>query len=103
MVTLINSFRVPAGREDAFIALWREVNRYMSAKPGYLRHRLHRAQSADAPYAFVNIADWTTRAEFDAAHDDGFLALVRRPEWREFASVPALFDVVHEGASATVL
>ncbi len=100
MITLINSFRVPGGREADFIALWEEVNRYMRAKPGYLRHRLHRAQSPDASFAFVNVADWETHADFTAAHDDGFFALVRRPEWAEFPSVPALFDVVHEGSSA---
>jgi heme-degrading monooxygenase HmoA len=96
MVTLINCFEVPEGRDDAFFALWSEVNQYMRAKPGYRRHRLHRANSSEARYRFVNVADWDSNEQFDAAHDEGFRKLVSKPEWREFPATPNLFQVVHE-------
>jgi heme-degrading monooxygenase HmoA len=43
MVTLVNCFEVPEGREEEFFTLWQEVNDYMRTKPGYVGHRLHRA------------------------------------------------------------
>jgi hypothetical protein len=33
-ITLINSFEVPAGREDRFLQFWKRVNAYMQKKPG---------------------------------------------------------------------
>lgn len=95
-VTLINCFEVPAGREDAFFGLWKEVNAYMKTKPGYQGHALHRSLAPDAPYRFINIAQWESTKDFQAAHDDGFRALVSQPAWREFSSHPGLFEVVHE-------
>ncbi len=88
LITLINCFEVAEGREDAFLALWTEVNHYMRKKPGYLRHRLHRAVSPQAPYRFVNIADWESAEQFEAAHDEQFRNLVAKLEWREFRSTP---------------
>jgi heme-degrading monooxygenase HmoA len=99
MDTFINCFDVPHGREDEFFELWQEVNRYMAGKPGYLGHRLHRAVSPDAPCRFVNVARWASQADFHAAHDDGFRALVGRPEWAVFRSHPGLYEVVHEGSA----
>jgi mannose-6-phosphate isomerase-like protein (cupin superfamily) len=98
-VPFVNCFEVPAGREDAFFALWQEVNAYMAAKPGYVCHRLHRSLSADAKFRFVNYAEWETTEDWRAAHDDGFRQLVSRPEWTEFSSTPALYEVVDAGQS----
>ena len=97
MVTLINCFEVPAGREDEFFSLWQEVNRYMRSKGGYLGHKLHRSLAPDARYRFVNIAQWASLNDFQAAHDDGFRSLVSQPHWQVFTSTPSLFEVVHEG------
>lgn|SRR5690348_13075131 len=96
-VTLINSFEVPAGREEEFFNLWRQVNTYMQTKAGYLGHSLHRALSPDALFRFVNVARWKSEAHFHAAHDEGFRALVSQPGWRTFQSHPFLYEVVHEG------
>jgi heme-degrading monooxygenase HmoA len=96
VVTLINCFEVPEGRDDVFFNLWREVNAYMRTKPGYRRHRLHRAKTPGAHYRFVNVADWDSPEQFEAAHDDGFKQLAAKPEWREFPSTPNLFEVIHE-------
>jgi heme oxygenase (mycobilin-producing) len=96
VVTLVNCFEVPAGREDEFFALWQKVNEYMREKPGYLGHKLHRSLAPDAPYRFVNVARWESAAYFQSAHDDGFRALVSQPAWQAFRSHPGLFEVIHE-------
>jgi heme-degrading monooxygenase HmoA len=100
-VTLINCFEVPAGREDEFFGLWKQVNAYMQTKPGYLEHKLHRAILPDAPFRFVNVARWESEEHFRAAHDEGFRALVGRPEWAAFPAHPAIFEVVHTGDATT--
>ncbi len=96
-VTLVNCFEIPAGREGEFFALWEQVNGYMKTKPGYLGHRLHRSLAPDAPFRFVNVAQWSSAEHYRAAHDEGFRALVSQPAWRGFRSQPALYEVVHEG------
>jgi len=96
-VTLINCFEVPAGREDEFVGLWKQINAYMQTKPGYLEHKLHRALSPDARFRFVNVARWESADHFGAAHDEGFRTLVGQPEWAAFPRHPAIFEVVHTG------
>ena len=80
-VTLINCFDIPAGREDEFFGLWQQVNAYMRTKPGYRGHKLHQALTRDAPFRFVNVAQWASAAHFQAAHDEGFRALVSQADW----------------------
>jgi heme-degrading monooxygenase HmoA len=99
MVTLINSFEVPAGREDEFLELWKQVNTYMQTKPGYLGHRLHRALAPEAPFRFVNVARWASMADFQGAHDAGFRELVSNPAWTAFPSRPFVHEVVHDGGA----
>lgn len=99
-VTLVNCFEVPRGREEDFFSLWLEVNRYMREKKGYLGHKLHRSLVPDAKYRFINVAQWASVEEFQAAHDDGFQRLVSRAEWKEFRSLPGLYEVVHQGQMA---
>ena len=96
-VTLINRFKVPAGREEHFFALWQRVNQYMKTKPGYLGHKLYRALSPSTPNAFINVAQWASEEQFQAAHDEGFRALVMQPAWKEFPHTPFLYEVVHQG------
>jgi heme-degrading monooxygenase HmoA len=95
-VTLINLFEVPAGREEEFFRMWRQVNTYMRSKPGYVEHALHRSLQSDSSFRFVNIARWESVEHFDAAHDEGFRALVTNPAWAEFPHTPALYEVVHQ-------
>ena len=95
-ITLINSFKIPIGREDEFLELWKQVNAYMQKKPGYLSHKLHRALAPDATFRFVNVAQWSSMAQFQAAHDAGFHELVDQPGWSAFPPHPFLYEVVHE-------
>ena len=99
-VTLVNCFEIPAGREDEFFELWQQVNTYMQSKPGYVGHKLHRSLAPDARSRFVNVAEWASAQDFQAAHDDGFRALVNQPGWAAFRHFPALYEVVHEGQRA---
>ena len=98
-VTVVNCFEVPAGREDEFFSLWQQVNDYMRQKKGYLGHKLHRSLAPDARFRFVNVAQWATSADFQAAHDDNFRALVSQPVWAGFRSIWSLYEVVHEGTA----
>ena len=94
-VTLINSFVVPAGRDDAFVALWTEASGYFRAQPGFVSLRFHRAVSPDADYRYVNVASWRTLHHFQAAHGtEEFRRIVTRDEWQEFPANPALYEVV---------
>jgi heme-degrading monooxygenase HmoA len=98
---LINSFEVPPGREDEFFSLWEQVNAYMRTKRGYLGHKLHRALAPDAPFRFVNVAQWASVEHFQAAHDARFHELVGQPAWSTFQAHPALYEAIHEGQSDT--
>jgi heme-degrading monooxygenase HmoA len=98
-VTFVNLFEVPAGEDDAFRALWQQVNDYMRAKPGYISHKLHRALRPDARYRFANIVIWASEQEWAAAHDDGFHALVGQPAWTAYPPFPTLYEVVHEASA----
>jgi heme-degrading monooxygenase HmoA len=48
MVSVVNCFTIPAGREETFVQLWQEVNACMAREPGYADHRLHRSLAPDA-------------------------------------------------------
>lgn len=94
-VTLINSFVVAPGRDDAFLALWTHTSQYFRARPGFVSLRMHRAISPQATYRYVNVAVWDSVARFAAAHDtDEFRRLVAQPAYREFPSSPALYEVL---------
>ncbi len=101
MLTLVNCFQVPPGREDDFFALWQQVNSYMRSKKGYVGHKLHRSLAPDAQCRFINVAQWASQADFNAAHDAGFRELVTQPGWEAFRSFPALYEVIHEAAADT--
>ena len=94
----INCFEVPAGRDEEFLAMWNAVNHYMRGKPGFISNRLHRANMPNARFRFVNYVQWRTVDDWRAAHDDGFRAMIDKPEWRDFTFTGATYDVVLEHA-----
>jgi heme-degrading monooxygenase HmoA len=98
-VRFINLFTVPVGRDEQFMQLWKRVNVYIAAQPGYRNHRLHRALSDDAAYRYVNYVEWDSAGAWADAHDAGFRERVADPGWAEFTTTPALFEIVHEGSS----
>ena len=97
MVHFVNCFEVPQGQEQTFFQLWRDVNAYMATKPGYVSHRLHRSLDPGARFRFVNYAQWESREQFQAAHDDGFHQLLANPQWQDFVPTGGLYEAVHDG------
>ena len=92
-VVFINCFDVPSGREEAFMALWKQIDDYMRAKPGFQWRRLHRALSDDTRLRYINVAGWASAQEFEAAHDDKFREMEAQSGWAEFPAFPALYTV----------
>jgi heme oxygenase (mycobilin-producing) len=59
-VVLINVFSVPRGKEDEFVAWWKEVSEGMKKQPGFLDARLHRSLKPDDRFQFINVAHWAS-------------------------------------------
>lgn len=94
-VTLINSFVVPEGRDEAFIQLWTETSQYFRRQPGFVSLRLHRAVTPGTQYRYVNVARWASDAAYRAPHGtEEFRRLVTQEGWAEFPSSPVLYEVV---------
>jgi heme-degrading monooxygenase HmoA len=91
-VILINAFEVPEGTDDEeFLRGWERAADYMRQQPGFESSRLHRALGPDARFRFVNVAEWSSPQEFQAA--------VTSEQFREIAKgagpgSPALYEVV---------
>ena len=91
-VILINPFEVPQEAPDEqFMNGWNATAEYMSAQPGFVGTRLHRALQPDARFRFVNVAEWASPQDFQAA--------VTSDEFRELAKnaapgSPSLYEVV---------
>jgi heme-degrading monooxygenase HmoA len=89
-VILINSFEVPLGEDESFLAGWDTAREVLRAQDGYLATRLHRSLSPDAEFRYVNVAQW--------ASADAFRVATSRPAFRA-AALPyrfhaSLYDVV---------
>ena len=88
---LINPFEVPEGVDDErFLEGWSRAAEYMQSRPGFVASRLHRAVSPNARFRFVNVAEWTSAEDFQAA--------VSSPEFQAMAAgsppnYPALYEV----------
>ena len=98
-VILINSFEVPVGREEAFVGAWRAVADHLAAAPGYVGTRLHRALAPNAEFAFINVAEWRSPADFEAATTS---ANFRRlaAGLAGFRAHPGLYQLTYEHATA---
>jgi heme-degrading monooxygenase HmoA len=91
-VILINPFEVPEGTDDeAFLRGWERAADYMHQQAGFLSSRLHRALAPDARFRFINVAEWSSPQEFQAA--------LGTEQFRKIAKgaapgSPALYEVV---------
>ena len=90
---LINPFEVPEDMDDdRFLEGWGRAADYMRSRPGFVASQLHRAVSPNPRFRFVNVAEWESPQDFQAA--------VRSPEFQAMAAgtppnYPALYEVVH--------
>ena len=93
-VTLINPFAVPEGiTDDAFLRGWERAADYMRQQPGFVSSRLHRALSPDAPFRFINLAEWASADDFRAAVSSGEFAEIAKGAP---AGAPSLYEIVRE-------
>ena len=67
-VVLVNTFTVPAGRAEEFLALWREDAAYFTRQPGFVSTQMHRGIAGSR--ILVNIAVWQSAAHLAAAHSN---------------------------------
>jgi heme-degrading monooxygenase HmoA len=98
MAILINVFTVPRDETDRFLALWKEQATIMSAQPGFVRARLHRATRDDAEYRFINVAEWASEELFTkAVSNPEFVSLANRMltgSGLHITAQPAIYEVV---------
>jgi heme-degrading monooxygenase HmoA len=91
-VILINPFEVPEGTaDDDFVRGWQRAADYMREQPGFVSTRLHRALAPNARFRFINVAEWASPQDFEAA--------VSSEQFREIAmggppGSPTLYEVV---------
>ena len=89
---LINPFEVSEEvGDDRFLEGWGKAADYMRSCPGFVGSRLHRAVSPNPRFRFVNVAEWESPQDFQAA--------VTSPEFQAMAggtplNYPALYEVV---------
>jgi len=94
-VTLINIFEVPAGEDREFIAAWEKTRDYLMTLPAHIETALHQSLYDGARFRFVNIAHWTSEAEFNAAlGSPGFQEAGADLRW---PMNPSLYRVVSTG------
>jgi len=76
---LINPFEVPEDMgDDRFLEGWGQAADYMRSRPGFVASQLHRAVSPNSRFRFVNVAEWESPQDFQAA--------VRSPEFQAMAA-----------------
>ena len=88
---LINAFEVPAGQDEAFLRDWEAARDFMQRQAGYVSTRLHQSLDPAARFRFINVAEWASPQDFQAA--------IGSEEFRELAKngvpgSPALYEVV---------
>jgi heme-degrading monooxygenase HmoA len=92
-LVLINAFEVPEGSDGEFIAAWQSAREFLETQPGYAGTTLHETVSPDSEFRFVNVANWQTAGEFQAAvTSDGFRAAAAG--LARFRSHPGLYRVM---------
>lgn len=91
-VVLINAFEVPVDRDDEFLQGWEAARAFMQRQPGYVATRLHRSLDPTARFRFINVAEWATPADFQAAISHSELVKLRAAS--PFVHHPALFEVI---------
>jgi heme-degrading monooxygenase HmoA len=93
-ITLINSFTVPAGKEEEFLQAWRDTIDHFATAPGFIQARLHRNTGLnDTTFQYVNIALWEDAETYRTAFRDFTPAGQRVPGVKAH---PGLFEVYAE-------
>lgn len=98
-LTVIDNFEVPAGQEEEFFTVYKQVQAYMSRQAGYLGNKVYQALSPSPRYRFVNVPVpvYESAEALEAARDGEFRSLASEFTKRGFSNVLASYEVVHEG------
>jgi heme-degrading monooxygenase HmoA len=91
-VVLINSFEVPEGKDEAFLAEWEAAKAFMERQPGYVATRLHRSLVPHARFRFINVAEWETVESFQTALNHPEFVTLR--DATLFPHFPAVYEVM---------
>ena len=91
-VVLINPFEVPEGKDEAFLAEWEAAKAFMERQPGYIATRLHRSLVPNARFRFINVAEWASVEDFQAALNHPEFIKLR--DATPFAHFPAVYEVI---------
>ncbi|HEY4457389.1 MAG TPA: antibiotic biosynthesis monooxygenase family protein [Pseudonocardiaceae bacterium] len=90
-VVLINLFTMPPELVDNFVARWVDNAERMKNATGFRGTTLHRAIDSDSPFPLVNVAQWDSVEDWQAAVGGRFNRQASGP----VTSQPALYTVVH--------
>ena len=89
---LINVFEVPVGKDEEFLQGWAAARDVMQRQPGYISTRLHRSLDPTARFRFINVAEWATPADFQAAIAQPDMVKLRQAT--PFAHYPSVYEVI---------
>ncbi len=65
--TAIVAYEVSAEDAERFLDSWKKANAFLAEQPGLQSQTLHRAQSANPDFRFVNVSTWESADAFRAA------------------------------------
>ncbi|MET0378612.1 MAG: antibiotic biosynthesis monooxygenase [Spongiibacteraceae bacterium] len=73
MFIAMNRFQIALGREEDFIAVWKNRESYLDGVPGFKNFNLLRGATTEQHTLFASHSVWESRAAFDAwTHSDAF-------------------------------
>ncbi len=93
-VILINPFEVPAGKDEEFLKGWEAARDYMKQQKGYVSTALHRSLDPKARFRFINVAEWESPEDFQAALNNPEFATMR--DSTPFAHYPSVYEVIRK-------
>ena len=65
--TAIVAYEVSAEDAERFLDSWEKANEFLREQPGLVSTALHRAESANPDFRFVNVSCWENADAFRAA------------------------------------
>jgi heme-degrading monooxygenase HmoA len=66
MFIAMNRFQIALGREDDFVAVWKNRESYLDSVPGFKNFNLLRGATTEQHTLFASHSVWESRAAFDA-------------------------------------
>lgn len=62
----MNRFKIARGREDDFVAVWKNRDSHLAGVPGFRQFHLLRGESQDDHSLFASHSVWDSRTAFEA-------------------------------------